>query len=261
MSVAEDVAIPVALAIVASGVAFFWPWFQSYHRGRRFRYLIQRELAEATPLPDEPTAAPPWFERLQRKFLHRDIIENVTQNRDFILSLDADLVYKVSQLWNALKDEDHVQWMYCLGRLTQGSAATGGLSKGCRKWAAIMDVQHPSWREEVSREERLRSSTRDDFWPDHHQFSSGITNERAESPRAPLKRATSRSQTGSGGSTRARDCLAVVVTPVHADGGRAPGYPGAIPHDDQREPPAPGASPAQAASSAVRVDSPTEELA
>ena len=51
MSAMEDVFIPVAIAVAASGVAFFWPWFQSYHRGRRFRYLIRRELAEASPFP------------------------------------------------------------------------------------------------------------------------------------------------------------------------------------------------------------------
>jgi len=148
-----DVFIPVAIAVAVSGVAFFWPWFQSYHRGRRFRYLIRRELAEASPFLDDPTNTPQWSERLKRDFLHRGIIANVTENRDFILSLDADLVYKVSQLWNALKDTDHVQWMYYLGELTRGSATTGGLSDACRKWAAIMDVQHPDWRKELSRNE------------------------------------------------------------------------------------------------------------
>jgi len=157
MSVTEDLIVPLTLVVVASGVGFFWPWFQSYHRGRRFRYLIRRELAEASPVPADPNDPVPWSERMTKDFLHRKIIEDVSENRDFILSLDADLVYQVTQLWDALKTKDHIQWMYCLGTLTESRARTPDLKTACTKWGDVMDVQHPGWFKEVSRGNASRS--------------------------------------------------------------------------------------------------------
>ncbi len=91
--------IPVSLALIA----LFWPELQLYYRRRAFRKLIFRELQEVGPYPDVAKQGMQWWEHLQKDFIHKRIFEDVSGNRDFILSLPAELVYLVSQLWDAMK--------------------------------------------------------------------------------------------------------------------------------------------------------------
>jgi hypothetical protein len=52
-----------------------------------------------------------------KKLIHREIFNNVAENRDFILSLDPALVYFVSNLWNAYDNSDHEQFKYFLTKI------------------------------------------------------------------------------------------------------------------------------------------------
>jgi hypothetical protein len=40
-----------------------------------------------------------WPEHLNKRFVHEEIFGNVSENRDFILSLPPNLIYPLSQLW------------------------------------------------------------------------------------------------------------------------------------------------------------------
>ena len=105
----DIIIIPITLALIA----LLWPAIQSWNRRRAFRRLIVRELEEISPHPPEPTLKG-WWEHQQKTFVHQAIFDNPSENRDFILSLEPDLVYFVTQLWQAKKDKDWPQWDYSL---------------------------------------------------------------------------------------------------------------------------------------------------
>jgi hypothetical protein len=92
----EVVVIPIA--IFAAG-ALLPRWFEAV-KSRKFLALIRRELEEMGPSPEEPQDRGKWHEHLRKRFLHEEIFENVSENRDFILSLPPDIAYNVGQLWS-----------------------------------------------------------------------------------------------------------------------------------------------------------------
>jgi hypothetical protein len=109
----DIVIIPIMLALIA----ICWPVIQNYNRRRIFKQLIFRELREISPFPQAATLKG-WWEHCQKRFIHREIFLNPTENRDFILSLELDLVYFVTQLWHSLEKHDFEQWDYCLDGLS-----------------------------------------------------------------------------------------------------------------------------------------------
>jgi hypothetical protein len=111
--VLDVVGIPVALAILAIA----WPPIQSWYRCRRFKLLTGRELEEIGPFPEMATNQGSWKNHLQKSFLHQQIIKEISDNRDFVLGLDPDFVYSVSQLWKSYDAGDGAQWLWYLGEL------------------------------------------------------------------------------------------------------------------------------------------------
>lgn len=91
----EVVIIP--LAILAIGALL--PRLFDAVKARKFLALIERELEEMEPWPKEPRVGGNWHEHLGKRFIHEEIFENVSENRDFILSLPPDVTYNVAQLW------------------------------------------------------------------------------------------------------------------------------------------------------------------
>lgn len=88
-----------------------------FERQRRITFinLIRREIKEMSPYPSlQAMQTRPmtrsmdrklesiharWPEHLGKRFVHENILKNVSENRDFILSLPPDLIYYLSQLW------------------------------------------------------------------------------------------------------------------------------------------------------------------
>ena len=105
----DIVVIPVTLALLA----ILWPTVQSKSRRRTFQRLIIRERDEISPYPQQATENG-WWMHHQKRFIHREIFEKVTENRDFILSLPPNTVYIVAQLWKALDEHNWDQWQYML---------------------------------------------------------------------------------------------------------------------------------------------------
>jgi hypothetical protein len=103
---------------VGGAVALFWPELQARHKRNRFENLIARELEELAPFPKQRDwTCSSWTDHLKKDFIHKRILEDPSQNRDFILSLDASLVYHLSQLWDARKTGDNSQWLFYLKNL------------------------------------------------------------------------------------------------------------------------------------------------
>lgn len=133
----DIVVIPIILVLIALA----WPLIQNWHRCKIFTKLVFRELREIGPHSIE-SERENWTEHLTKNFVHRAILKEVSQNRDFVLSLNPDLVYYLTQLWDAYEAKDGEQWLYFLaqlakhdksGQLKQVHADWGKLCKGYGK--------------------------------------------------------------------------------------------------------------------------------
>ena len=51
------------------------------------------------PWPKEKKDEGKWHEHLTKRFVHKEIFAQVSENRDFILSLPPDITYNLAQLW------------------------------------------------------------------------------------------------------------------------------------------------------------------
>jgi hypothetical protein len=154
----EDLPVPYYLiaaivALVAAVIVSAWTTLQAVQRGKRYRKLIRRELEEIGPDLKESEIGPnlkePWWEFATRRTVHEEIFrrEHISENRDFILSLNPDVVYQVSQLWLALEKRDGKNWVYFLGKLANNRKVTSpDLKRAHENWAKVMDNQHPKFR-------------------------------------------------------------------------------------------------------------------
>jgi hypothetical protein len=126
-SIWTDIGAPLILAAVGGGIAVFWPWLQSYWRGRKFQGIIRRELEELMPVPLEQQPNTPWWAHLRKRFVHEEVFarEKISDNRDFLLSLDPTVVYLVSQLWTAYAKRDADQWLYFMDKLARDEHVGG----------------------------------------------------------------------------------------------------------------------------------------
>jgi hypothetical protein len=139
-----SVAVPLLLAFLGGAIAVFWPWLQAWFRGRKFHGLIERELEEVGPHPAHTIEGKPWWEHATKRFVHEEIFarERVSENRDFLLSLDPAVVYRVSQLWTALAKRDSTQWLHFLEELaTDPKVGSDRLQQAERDWHAIVNAQ------------------------------------------------------------------------------------------------------------------------
>lgn len=93
----EVVILPVAIFAVG---ALLPRWLEE-EKARKFLALIERELQEVDPWPKEPKADGKWYEHLTitKRFVHEEIFEKASENRDFILSLPPEVTYNLNQLW------------------------------------------------------------------------------------------------------------------------------------------------------------------
>lgn len=104
----EEKILELLLPAILGLITLFWPNLQAFYRRRTFTRLILRELEELTPHPKGPEKDRKWWQHQNRNFVHQRIFADVSANRDFILSLDPDLVYWISQFWDAFERRDAV---------------------------------------------------------------------------------------------------------------------------------------------------------
>ena len=145
--VLDVVAIPFALALLT----LLWPAIQSWYRCRRFRLLTKRELEEISPFPEQAGHGT-WKDHLRKRFLHKDILYETSQNRDFLLSLDPDFVYYLAQLWVAYEVGDPTQWLHFLRSLATHSynvSRRAQISAAADSWEQLLaaydtQARHPA---------------------------------------------------------------------------------------------------------------------
>jgi hypothetical protein len=144
----KDIGVPLIIAFFAAAIAAFWPWIQAFQRGRKFERLIRRELEEISPWPLDPVPSKPWWEHAGIRFIHQELFQrhSISQNQDFLLSLDPTVVYQVSQLWIALEKRDGNQWLHYLGELANNAkVGSDKLRDAHRKWDGIIKAQRKDW--------------------------------------------------------------------------------------------------------------------
>jgi hypothetical protein len=131
----EVIVVPIVLAILALA----WPAIQSWNRRQAFRGLILRELEEIAPYPEEAEDIG-WWAHQQKNFVHQKIFQDASENREFILSLEPDLVYFVSQLWDAKTSKNERQWLNYLEKLSDPKYdRVGRIDHARQKWKVLCD--------------------------------------------------------------------------------------------------------------------------
>ncbi len=153
----KDLLDVVVIPISIFAIGALLPRLFETVKTRKFLALIRRELGEMEPRPKEPRPGGKWHEHLQKRFLHEEIFENVSDNRDFILSLPPDVAYNVSQLWahyhkastsendNDLAEEG-ASWCYSLRGLClylDGRGRSNYLKLVHEPWLRLMLGYHP----------------------------------------------------------------------------------------------------------------------
>lgn len=77
--------------------------------------LIVKELGEFEPTknPDKggTDKGGDWTSYLNKRFIHRDILSSPTENKEFIFSIDPNLIYLTIQLWGAFDNTDIEQFL------------------------------------------------------------------------------------------------------------------------------------------------------
>jgi hypothetical protein len=150
-SIWTDLAVPVIIATIAAALAAFWPWLQARQRPRQFERIIGRELEELGPWPREPVEGKPWWEHLptSKRFVHRDIFQEQSEDtRDLLLSLDANVIYEVNQLWAAFEARDGTQWLHFIEALAANRKLRSGDLRAVRDaWRGVMAGQPDGWLE------------------------------------------------------------------------------------------------------------------
>jgi hypothetical protein len=96
---AKDIIEVLFVPLSAALLAILWPGIAARRRRIHFEDLIGRELAEAAP--DVSAADAPWHGHLAHRFLHEKILRHPVDNTDFVLSLEPELSYNLSQMWIA----------------------------------------------------------------------------------------------------------------------------------------------------------------
>jgi hypothetical protein len=153
----DDLIAPLTLAVAGGGIAIFWPWLQTYWRGRKFEGIIRRELQELMPEPLTPQANTPWWAHLKKRFVHEEVFarERISANRDFLLSLDATVVYRVSQLWTAFDKRDAGQWLHFLEKLAHDErVGSNDLVNAHGAWCTLLTKTPPEAKSPPVREHR-----------------------------------------------------------------------------------------------------------
>ena len=132
--------VPVVLTLLA----LVWPSIHAWHRRRAFQRLIERELEEVGPHPETPQPKGTWTHHQSKRFVHQAILKDAPSNIDFVLSLKPDLVYVVSQLWDARRESDAGQWLWHLQQISRMYPSNAEIAKVVERWETLIKVYSAS---------------------------------------------------------------------------------------------------------------------
>ena len=136
----KDFTVPIAVAIIG-GLVASWNFIQTRWNGNRFQKLILRELGEVIPSePDKRDGKMSSY--MKKKFIHKEMLGNLTENKDFIFSIDSNLIHLTKQLWNAFDNNYFEQFIEYLCRISKGKKSYTGwpydknkrIECACKEW-------------------------------------------------------------------------------------------------------------------------------
>lgn len=131
----DSVLTPVAIFLLG----IFWSFIQGQYRCIRFKLLTRRELEEIGPCHPNPDPKD-WTSYLTKEFVHQKIINDASANLDFILVLEPEFVYYLSQLWSAFETKDSGQWIHFLEKLsTHDYTKSKELTMALTCWHNVID--------------------------------------------------------------------------------------------------------------------------
>jgi hypothetical protein len=116
MNLLKDFAVPIAVAIVGA-IAASWNFMQAKWNGHYFANLILRELGELDPVKIKPEDGL-LSSHMKKSFIHREILNKPTENKEFIFTVDRDLIYHTRQIWSAFDNNDVEEFLLHLRYLT-----------------------------------------------------------------------------------------------------------------------------------------------
>jgi hypothetical protein len=74
-----------------------------------------------------------------KNFVHQNILQDASENRDLVLSLEPDLAYSYLS-WDAKANKDEAQWRYYLKQLSNPKYdKTGKIAKALEKWDVLCE--------------------------------------------------------------------------------------------------------------------------
>jgi hypothetical protein len=125
----KDIVVPFSVAIIG-GIAASWNFFQARLRGRYLQKLILEELREFEPTDIEfepidlegpldkeesPIGRDKIYGTLQshmnKQFIHKEILDNPTENKEFIFNTNHHLIYLTTQLWHAFESNNGAEFL------------------------------------------------------------------------------------------------------------------------------------------------------
>jgi len=96
----DVIVLPIIVALIAIYLPSYIENLKKAEHKRTFEEIISRELHEIEPHPKNKLENGNWHSHLiKQNFVHHRILEDASENRDFILSLNTDQVYLLNQLW------------------------------------------------------------------------------------------------------------------------------------------------------------------
>jgi hypothetical protein len=99
-----------------------------------------------------------WTSYLNRRFIHREILNCPTENKDFIFSIDPNLIYLTTQLWSAFDNTDIEQFLKYFCYITKAETTIlhkrydkeGKIHAAYKKWVRLLKKEGIPIEEVVS---------------------------------------------------------------------------------------------------------------
>jgi hypothetical protein len=136
----KDILEILLIPIVLVFIPLIWAFIQKKYRKSALTGLIVRELEELSPYPDKRAdGLIEWTDYQKKNFIHQEIFKKPGDFKEYILELDPELVYFVSQLWDAKKNFDSEQWLYYLGKLTNYFPNNKSIKECHEKWKFLLN--------------------------------------------------------------------------------------------------------------------------
>jgi hypothetical protein len=112
----DKLVVPIAVAIIGA-IATSWSFIQAKWNGHYFQHLILKELGELDPI-EIAYEDGLLKSHMKKSFMHREILYNPTENKEFIFTVDNKLIYLARQVWSAFDNNDVEQFLIHLYFLT-----------------------------------------------------------------------------------------------------------------------------------------------